>query len=399
MKSIMNRNKKVWLLPVVFCMFLVLFFTYGCGRKEKAKGEKGKVSGEVSQKVKQEKVIKIGAILPLTGSAAEIAEQHKEGIDFAVEEINRKGGIRGKRLEVIYEDDRNDPKQTVSAFNKLVDINKVAVVITVMSSPSMAVYPLAESKNVILFANCGYPGITELSDWVFRDFPTSGQEARRMVRFAYENLQIRKLSILYINDAFGEGAMKVIKKEFEKQGGKILTVESFEKNKIDFKSSITRVLQSQPEAIYIYGYGKANGLVIKQIRELGYKGYILGSYNFSVEPSLSIAKDALEGTYFTAPSFNPNSSEEKIRQFVKGFKEKYGTLPLWNTVYEYDAVHILAEAISKEGYSGKAIQRGLRAIGDFTGLAGKYRALPYGEWESELTIKTFKRGRQLIVEK
>ena len=347
---------------------------------------------------KQPEVIKIGAILPLTGSAAEIAEQHKMGMDFAVQEINKKGGIKGKKLEIIYEDDKNDPKNTVTAFNKLTDVEKVPVVFTVMSSPSMAVYPLAEKKKVVLFANCGHPEITELSEWVFRNFPTGKHEARKMVWFAYEKLGIRRLAILYINDAFGEGAMKVIKEEFKKRGGKVLVAEPFEKNKVDFKSQILRVISSHPEAIYIYGYGKANGLVVRQTREAGYKGYILGSYNFSVEPTLSLAKEALEGSYFTSPAFDINTKKEKVKEFIERFKKVYGKPPLWNTVYEYDALMLLAKVMTEKGYTGEAIQEGLKKIGDFTGMAGKYKALPYGEWESELVIKTFKKGKIMRAE-
>jgi branched-chain amino acid transport system substrate-binding protein len=263
----------------------------------------------------------------------------------------------------------------------------------------MAVYPLAEKKRVVLFANCGHPEITELSDWVFRNFPTGKQEAHKMVKFAYDELGIRTISVLFINDAFGEGAMKVIKEEFEKRGGKILRTEAFEKDNVDFRSLIGRVLQSQPQAIYIYGYGNANGLVVKQTRELGYEKYVLGSYNFSIEPTLGIAKEALEGSYFTSPMFDSNSPAAEIERFVNDFKQKYGVPPLWNTVYEYDAIQVLAKVIGQGSFSGESIRSNLKNVGDFNGFAGKYFALPYGEWESELTVKTFRNGRQVVVAK
>jgi len=133
---------------------------------------------------KENQVIEIGAILPLTGTGSEIGQQHKMGLDLAVEEINNSGGINNKSLIIKYEDDKNDQKLTVTAFNKLADIDRVPLIITVMSGPSMAIYPLSIQKEVVLFANCGHPEITSLSNWVFRNFPTSKHEAETMVKFA-----------------------------------------------------------------------------------------------------------------------------------------------------------------------------------------------------------------------
>jgi len=100
---------------------------------------------------KENQVIEIGAILPLTGTGSEIGQQHKMGLDLAVEEINNSGGINNKSLIIKYEDDKNDQKLTVTAFNKLADIDRVPLIITVMSGPSMAIYPLSIQKEVVLF--------------------------------------------------------------------------------------------------------------------------------------------------------------------------------------------------------------------------------------------------------
>jgi branched-chain amino acid transport system substrate-binding protein len=354
--------------------------------------------GITSCKKKEPETIKIGAILPLTGSASEIGEQHKMGLMLAVDEINSQGGINGKKLEIIYEDDKNDPKEAVSAFNKLANIDKVPIVITAMSASSMAIYPIAEQKKIVLFANCGHPEITMLSDWVFRNFPTSKHEAQRMASFVWNTLKIKNLAILYINDAFGEAAMKEIKKEFESFGGKILAIEPFEKDKTDFRSQIMKVLQLNPEAIYVYGYGKANGLVVRQIREFGYKGPLLGSYNFSVEPTLSIAKSALEGSYFTEPAFDPSLESKEIIDFVNNFKQKYNKLPYWNTVIEYDAVNLIAQIIKNKGSSSDKIKSGLENYGDFKGVAGEYKVVMKKEWVPKLSIKTFRQGKIMKVE-
>ena len=345
-----------------------------------------------------ENVIKIGAILPLTGSAAEIAEQHKQGIDFAVDEINKNGGIRGRKIQLIYEDDKNDPKLTVSAFNKLADIHKIPIIITVMSSPSMAIYPLADQKKVILFANCGHPEITKLSKWVFRNFPTSQQEAQVMVEFVKDTLKINDLSILYINDIFGEGAMKALKIGLENYGLRIISIDSFEKDSSDFRALITKVINLKPNAIYIYGYGKANGLIIRQIRESGYEGILLGSYNFSVEPTLSLAKEALEGSYFTMPCFDKNTNNEIKINFLNEFRNKYKKDPEWNTVIEYDAINLIAKVIRDNGYSPKLIKKGLEETNSFEGIMGRYKQINRNEWQCNICVKTIKNGKIISIQ-
>jgi branched-chain amino acid transport system substrate-binding protein len=345
-----------------------------------------------------ENVIKIGAILPLTGSAAEIAEQHKQGIDFAVDEINKNGGIRGRKIQLIYEDDKNDPKLTVSAFNKLADIHKIPIIITVMSSPSMAIYPLADQKKVILFANCGHPEITKLSKWVFRNFPTSQQEAQVMVEFVKDMLKINSLSILYINDIFGEGAMKALKIGLENYGLRIISIDSFEKDSSDFRALITKVINLKPDAIYIYGYGKANGLIIRQIRESGYEGILLGSYNFSVEPTLSLAKEALEGSYFTMPYFDKNTNNEIKINFLNEFINKYKKDPEWNTVIEYDAINLIAKVIGDNGYSPELIKKGLEETNSFEGIMGRYKQINRNEWQCNISVKTIKNGKIISIQ-
>jgi len=159
-----------------------------------------------------------------------------------------------------------------------------------------------------------------------------------------------------------------------------------------------KVLQLNPEAIYVYGYGKANGLMVKQIKESGYKGLLLGSYNFSIEPTLGIAKSVLEGSYFTVPAFDPSLESKEIIDFVNRFQQKYNKLPNWNTVIEYDAVNLIAQVIKNKGSSSYKIKSGLENYGDFKGVAGEYKVVMKNEWVPKLFIKTFRQGKIMKVE-
>lgn len=349
-------------------------------------------------KVNKPEAYKIGAILPMTGTASEIAEQHKKGMDFAVAKINNSGGINGKRIEIIYEDDRNDPKTTVAAFNKLIGTHQVPVVITVMSGPSMAVYPVAEKNNVVLFANCGHPEIANLSPWVFRNFPSSAQEAEKMIEFLRKEVRLNSLFIFYINDAYGDGAKNVIVKKFTEAKGEILGIDAYDKGGLDFRSIIHKMIQKKPEGVYVFGYGKATGLITKQIKEMGYRGLLIGSYNFSVAPINVIASEALEESIFTSPIFTPESTGEDVSNFVSSFESNYGAMPPWNAVIEYDAIHLISSVIEEYGYEGEAIKKGLIKKEGFNGIAGNYKKKG-DEWLAEITIKKYKKGKIVVYEK
>lgn len=340
----------------------------------------------------EEKEIKLGAILPLSGNTAWLGEQHKWGIDLAVEEINSKGSISGRKLVIIYEDDQNDAKTAVNAYQKLVTTVNPALIITAMSSSSMAVYPLAEKDSIVLYANCGHPEIANLSVWVFRDFLTAKQEAETMAQICYERLNVKKLALLYIDDAYGVGGKESFKKTYK---GKILTQEKYDKNGTDFRTEITKVLSKRPPAIYVFGYGNATAEILRQLKQFGYKGLILGTNNFTGPPVADINKEILKGSIFTAPQFGLTESD-----FSKRIIDKFGKEPQWNTAVEYDAIFMIAEALrkSEEGLGGEPFRRALLNVGDYKGIAGQYTLNADGEWILELELRTYQNGKQIVYE-
>ncbi|MCK4329643.1 ABC transporter substrate-binding protein [candidate division WOR-3 bacterium] len=348
---------------------------------------------------KQIEEIKIGAILPLSGNTAWMGEQHKWGLDLAIEDINSAGGVNGMKLRVIYEDDKNEPLQAVNAFNKMARSHHPSIIISALSNSSMAILPLAEKEKVVLFANCGHPEIAERSKWVFRDFLTGVQEAEAMAKLCVEELDIKEVALLYINDAYGEGGKNIFEKAYPQYGGRILMIEKYDKDGTDFRTEIAKVLGTKPEAVYLFGYGNATGIALRQLRELGYKGIILGTNNFSGPPVTDLARDAIEGAIFTAPYFTPEIGEENIQKFVQRVKTRFGKEPYWNTAVEYDAIYIIAEAIKiAKKYDGESLRKALEKVGDFEGIGGKYSYHLDGEWRLKLTVRTYKHGDRVPYE-
>jgi branched-chain amino acid transport system substrate-binding protein len=362
--------KKATLTTLIISLLAVILLFSGCTKK--------------SEDI--EKVIKIGVILPLTGPAAFIGEQHKLGIDYAVHTLN--SSQKNIKIETVFEDDGNIPKNALSAFNRLVDIHNVEVVITAMSASSMVLVPLAEQNKVILFANCGHPEIAKSSKWVFRNFPSSRHEIEFLMPTITDSLKVRSLGIYYMGDAFGEGGKDVILETLKKSGGFSPFSDPYSVSNYDYRDIVAKGSQYNPDGIFVFGYGEPTLQLIKQLR-IHYQGIIFGSYNFSAPPLSTLSNLELNGAIFSAPKFTMDDESEKIRSFVNSFSEFTNKQPVWNAIIQYDAIHIIFNAL---GTKNKNLQESLNNISKFEGMAGSYIKNNYGEWIVPLTVKTYKNG-------
>lgn len=346
----------------------------------------------MTQRKRGPEEIKIGAILPLSGPAGWIGELRKMGFDLAAEEINSQGGINGKRLKIIYEDDRNEPLQAVNAFRKLVTTIHPPAIIVAMSASGMAVKPIASETKTVLFANGNHPELVKENDWVFRVFLTSEQEAELMAKVAFQDLGLRKVALAYIDDASGEGGKNEFEKYYKELGGEIPIAEKYDKNGTDFRAEVAKILSLGTEAVYVIGYGNAAGKLLNQLVELRYKGKVLGTMNFGGPPLTEIAPVPLEGSIFTTPFFDPRIPTSRTKQFVDKIKARYGKDPYWITATEYDTVYIINKAISKlNKIDGEHLRKALLEVTEFEGSAGVYE-YKRREWLPALTIRTYKDG-------
>jgi branched-chain amino acid transport system substrate-binding protein len=314
--------------------------------------------------------IKIGAILPLTGHGSFVGESQKNGIELAVEVINNQGGINGRELKIIYEDSRSDPKEAVSAFNRIVTTEKnVNTVIVSLSSVANALLPLADANDVnLIMLAVSLPGITDRSERAFRFNPGSDDEARKLVEFLHNKLpQINSIAVVYINDEFGVGAAKVFKNTFS---GKIVVEEAYSPTETDFKTIITKIKASEAKGVYVIGYTPAVPKLMKQLKEMGVNLPIFANMAMTIPSFREAAGEAAEGTYYTTNLFDPGSQDPKVIDFVIKYQRKYNSLPNFFAAFAYDSINILKEAISKEGYSSKGVREGLLKIKDFPGTVG-----------------------------
>lgn len=359
----------------------LMVFSFGCVKKE-------------------EKEIKIGVINSLTGSAAPYGENSQDGIRLAVDEINNNGGIKGKKIKLLVEDDKTDPQSAVAAFRKLVNVDKVPIIIGPLSSSSaMACAPLAnENKVVILSPGAVTPSLTGAGDYVFRNRAPGQLEAIQMADFAYNQLNLKKVAIFYINTDYGVGFKDIFAKHFEQLGGKIVYFESFDQGQSDFRSQIAKLKGLKTDGVYILGVPIEVGNILKQSAELGFKTKFL--MNNMEDPNLiKIAGKAAEGVFFVIPMFDPNTSEPNVQKFTIEYKTKYGRIPDMFAADGYDAVYIVRRAIEDSKYNGEGIKNALYAIKDFPGVNGKITFDKNGDVIKPLSIKTVKDGKFVIYSK
>ena len=316
----------------------------------------------------------------------------KNGIILAVEEINAKGGLKGKKVQIIFEDSKNNPAVGVSALNRLIEMENTPVIISAMSSVSMALAPIVNKAGVVLFADVGHPLITQTGPWVFRNFPTTVTEASVMAKFILKE-DIRKVGILFINDEWGNSLKEELLKSLSERVA-ITFVSPFEKDGRDFKSLLTKLMATNPQAVYLGGYGPALGILVKQLRNIGFQGKILASMGLANLDALSAAGEAAEGAICTAPAFDPSNSA--VKDFVEKYRSKFGKDPDYNAAIEYDTVMLIASAMEKGGFSAEAIRDALLTkIGEYSGVSGQLRILSNRDITSPLTLKVIKHGKPI----
>ena len=342
---------------------------------------------------KRPKEIKIGAILPLTGDAALYGQNIKKGIDLATAEINQKGGIHGAKITVIYEDSKANPTEGVSAFNQLVDIYGVPVVIgDAVSSVTLAIAPIADRKKVVVLSPLSSaPAITQAGDFIFRNVPSDLFGGRVAAYFAARDQGWKSLAILYANNDFGVGLKEVFSKWVKSLGSKIVASEAYEQGNTDFRTQLIKIKQANPDAIFLVGYREAPQILI-QAKELGVKSYLLGTGLLEDPKIIDLAKQASEGVFFTQLQYTPDSSEQDVKQYADNFKNRYGSKADIIAAYGYDAMKVLAFAMGKSDLSPEKIKEELYKVKDFKGVTGEISFDENGDVIQPMGVKIIKNG-------
>lgn len=337
---------------------------------------------------------KLGVIAPLTGEGASYGDAMKKGIDLAVEDINKSGGINGKQLIPIYRDSKLEAKEAINAFRYLVDVEKTPVIFgEAASSLSATLAPYANKDKVTLFSSISTAdNLKDAGDYFFRNVPPNKNQAKTAAYFVRDYLKKTQVAVLYENNDYGVNMDAVFSGFFEKAGGKVVSHNSYESGQKDFKSVLVKVKAGNPEVVYIPGTYQGNALILRQAKELKIKAiFISGDGAYSPE-LLKIAGQAAEGFYCTLMSIPSRDKSPQVGVFFDAYTAKYKEEPNVYSTYSYDAVHMVVQAIKESGFIGEQIKNALYKV-DYAGITGQTKFDADGEVDKPYSLYTVKNGK------
>lgn len=338
-----------------------------------------------SCKKQEEKVIKIGAILPLTGPGASFGQYVKEGIDLAVNEIFKKDKVK---INIYYEDSKNQPKVGLSAYNKLISMEKLPVVIVALSSVASALSPLAsKTKTVQIYVDVAKPGVTD-GEYTFRIYPEAHGTAGVIAKFSRKFLAAKTAAIFHIDDSYGLASKDIFVRLFEEQGGKVIFEERYSISQREFKSSILKLsnLPFKPDVIYLNGYGQSFVILAKSLRTLYPDIQLVADVAFGLPENFKSLGNLAEGSYYV----DIDLSDE----FVKSFEETYNKEPSSDAAFAYDIIYILYNIYkTNKQFNVKILQKSLKRINYF-GAVGPITINKEGNANLKFVVKkVLKKGK------
>src|SRR6266404_3036326 len=317
--------------------------------------------------------VRIGVFMSLTGSTANFGISSTNGIKLAADEINTAGGINGKQVELLVQDDRSDASEAATIVTKFVTQDQVhALLGEVASGRSIAAAPIAQNAKIpMLTPSSTNPEVTKKGNFIFRSCFIDPVQGAAIAQFAARTLGAKRAAIMVDrkND-YSTGLESVITATFTKMGGQMVAVQSYQEGDQDFNAQLTSLKGANPEVIFVPGYYNDVGLIAKQARDKGIKVPLLGGDGWDSVQLYAIGGTALNGSYFSN-HYSPFDTDPKVQKFVNDYKAHYGTVPDALAATAYDAANIMFDAIKRaNSLDGTAIRDALAATKDFPGVTG-----------------------------
>ena len=317
--------------------------------------------------------VRIGVFMSLTGSTANFGISSVNGIKMAADEVNKAGGINGKQIELLVEDDRSDASEAATIVTKFVTQDQVhAVLGEVASSRSIAAAPIAQNAKIpMLTPSSTNPEVTRKGDFIFRSCFIDPVQGAAIGQFAAKGLNAKRAAIMVDrkND-YSTGLATNITETFTKLGGQIVATTSYQEGDQDFNAQLTSIKGANPEVIFVPGYYNDVGLIAKQARDRGITVPLLGGDGWDSAQLYAIGGTALNGSFFSN-HYSPFDTDPKVQKFVNDYKALYNATPDALAATAYDAAHIMFDAIKRANSTdGTAIRDALAATNAFPGVTG-----------------------------
>jgi branched-chain amino acid transport system substrate-binding protein len=331
--------------------------------------------------------ILIGVSTGLTGSFAQDGEKVKQGVNMAQEEINKAGGILGKNVKFIFEDDQNNPTVVVNAVNKLASENIVALIGPTLSSTTMAVEQLIKKNNLPTLTGGTSPKLADLGNpYLFRIRASDKTAAKAAAKFAVEKLNGKKIGMVYNNDEFGTGGRDVIS-EYLKGINIPFYSEGHNEGDKDMAGQLVKLKNRGVDTIICWTHDASLAIIARQIKELNINVNVIGNAALGTPQTLALMDKAWVEGYYTISDIIPADTNPVVQDFVKKFKAKYNVEPELYASANYSAAMVLADAIKRANSTDSdKIREALMNIKDLKEPEGICTANDKGELIHEVVI-------------
>ena len=289
--------------------------------------------------------------LPLTGGQAKFGEIIKKSMEIAAEEINAKGGVKGGKLVLRFEDSQGKPEIARSIAEKIIDVQKQPLLFGEYTSAcAKAVAAVAEERKTpyVVVASAADEITQQNYKYVYRINPTNAYYASGLLSFMDKVVKPKTMVILYESSDFGTSGAEEMAKSAEKAGIKVLMKEKYEKGAVDFKPMLSQVKAQNPDVIYMVSYVMDAALLMRQIKELRIDARLFagGAAGFAIPEFIDNAKDAAEFVV-TATLWSPQVSYPGAREFAEKYKAAHGDYPSYHGALAYSSVYVVKDAVER----------------------------------------------------
>ncbi len=323
--------------------------------------------------------IKVGEFASLTGKEATFGQSSHEGTMLAIEEINAGGGVLGKKLELLTEDDLSKAGEPATVVNKLISRDGVVAILgEVASSRSLEAAPICQQNKIPMVSpSSTNPKVTETGDYIFRVCFIDPFQGTVMANFATKTLKAKKVAVFTdVKSDYSKGLAKYFKEGFIKAGGQISAELDFNGGDKDFKAQLTAIKSSNPDGVFVPGYYTDAALICIQAKQLGLNVPFFGGDGWESEDLVKLGKEAVEGTYISTHAA-PDSPDPRVKNFVEGYRKRWKNqdgspkTPDSLAMLGYDSAMILADAMKRAGSTeGPKVRDALAATKNFAAVTG-----------------------------
>jgi branched-chain amino acid transport system substrate-binding protein len=321
--------------------------------------------------------IVVGEYASLTGTTATFGNSTHRGVQMAIDDANAAGGVNGKRLKLVTEDDASKPDVARTVVTKLITEDKaIAILGEVASTRSMAAAPVCQQYRVPMISpSSTNPLVTEAGDYIFRVCFTDDFQAAVVAHFAFDQGYKKAAIFKDIKNDYSVAFAANFAKELKKLGGTVVGEQVFQEGDTDFKAQLTTLAAAKPDAVLVPGYYSEVGTIARQAREVGLTVPLLGGDGWDspkLVPGAGGPGAALEGCFFSNHYFSAELKEEVTQKFLTAFKAKYNVDPDALAALGYDAGRLFVDALKRAGTTeGAKLRDAIASTKDFPGVTGR----------------------------